>query len=185
MALRQGEEAGVFDRERRYNKRFFFSHLYTGLGYTGIQSYVGMSSSKAESPTTNPIPKNKLDEFGNLCLWLYGDREQGIPPVVKRQNPDLRMLDEVLQNKTGITALESGLGLTVSIDLAKGDDRILRESLIEAKTILQTAKARVVTGFKGEPEVLSSAEDVQLLSNSIVEEMRTSASRPRARPRRE
>ena len=172
MALEQGESSGVWDRERRYNKRFFFSHLYTGLGYSGIQQYVGLGSSKSlESGKTNPIPKDHLEQFGNLCRWLFGDKESETPPLVKSQNPHLRQLEEALQKPSGVVALERGLPLTVAVDVAKGDDRILRESLVEAKTLLQTAKARVVTGYNKDAATLRSAEDVLLLAESIVEEM--------------
>jgi hypothetical protein len=182
MALRQGEEAGVWDRERRYNKRFFFSHLYTGLGYTGIQSYLGLTSAKTlEAGKKNPIPKNRLDNFGNVCRWLFGDKESEVPPLVKSQNPYLRQLDDALQKEDGVVALERGLPLTVAMDIAKGDDRILRESLIEAKTLLQTAKARVVTGFDNDSSMLRNAEEVQLIAESIVEEM-TSKMTTKARP---
>ncbi len=186
MALTQAEKESVFDREHRYNKRFFFSHLYTGLGYKGIQSYVGLGSSKSERGTTKPIPKTRLDEFGLLCTWLFGDKEKAIPPLVKRQNPDLRLLDEALQTRSGVTALERGLPLTVALDIAKGDDRILREALVGAKTTLQTAKARVVTGYSGEPELFSTAQDILLLAESILDEMTSMDSdRPtKTRPRR-
>lgn len=183
MALRQGENAGVFHRDNRYNRRFSFSHLYTGLGYTGIQSYLGMTSSKVDSGSATPIPKSKLREFGEVCLWLFGDRERDVRPLVKSQNPDLRRLDEALQTRNGVVALESGLPLTVSVDIAKGDDRILREALVEAKSFLQTAKARVVTGFKGEAELLATAEDIQLLANSILDEMLSREPKSRARAR--
>lgn len=171
MALEQGEEAGVFNREDRYNKKFFFSHLYTALGYSGIQKYLGMASAKGQQPKPNPIPKNKLEDFGRVCRWIFGDKATDTPPVVKRQNPDLRLLDESIQRPQALAALERGLPLTVTIDIAKGDDRILRESLIAAKTSLQAAKARVVTGYKGEADVLDTAEDVMLVANSIYEEM--------------
>ena len=184
MALQQAERAGVWNREWRYSKRFFFSHLYTGLGYTGIQSYLGLKSASAiESGRKNPIPKSHMEQFGNLCRWLFGDKESGTPPLVKSQNPHLRQLDEALQKPDGVIALERGLPLTVAVDVAKGDDRILRESLVEAKTLLQTAKARIVTGFDNDSSMLRNAEEIQLLADSIVDEMNSMVTRPRARRR--
>lgn len=175
MALQQAEETGVWHRERRHNKRFFFSHLYTGLGYSGIQEYLGFTSAKkVEAGKKNPVSKQHIPSLGNLMVWLYGDTEQGKQPLVKSQNPHLRQLDDALQSADGVTALERGLPLTVAVDVAKGDERILREALLEAKTLLQTAKARVVTGYGGDKSTLSTAEDVSLLADSIVEEMHAS-----------
>lgn len=185
MALDQAERVGVFDRDNRYNKRFFFSHLYTGLGYGAIQSYLGLSSTTTgDTAKKNPIAKDKVPALGNLCLWLYGDKESETPPLVRSQNPDLRRLDEALQKRDGVVALERGLPLTVAVDVAKGDDRILREALVEAKTLLQTAKARVVTGYRNDPAMLRNAEDVQLLADSIVEEMNASTTSKTTRPKR-
>jgi hypothetical protein len=185
MALEQAERAGAYNRDRRFAKKFFFSHLYTALFYSGVQEYLKISATKSsELARKDPIPKRSLEKFGTLCVWLYGDRDSETPPVVRKQNPDLRRLDEAIQSESGIAALEKGLGLTVALDIAKGDDRILREAMIEAKALLQTAKARVVTGYSGETDLLALAEDLLDLSESIVEEMNSMRSRPRRRPAR-
>ncbi len=42
MVLEQAENSGVFNREDRYNTRFAYSHLWTGLGYRGIQEFLGL-----------------------------------------------------------------------------------------------------------------------------------------------
>jgi len=170
MALRQAEKRGVWDRERRYHKRFFFSHLYTGLGYDGFQKFLDIRSTRA-STSEQPIPQGKLDEFGEVCLWLFGDRDTNTPPLVQSQNPDLRRLDEVLQSPHGVDALRRGLTLSVSLEIARGDERILRENLVVAKSALQTVKARLVTGYQGEEEVRQNAEDIFSIAESVLDEM--------------
>jgi len=74
MVLKQAEDAGLFDREDRYNTRFAYSHLWTGLGYTGIQEFLGLTAEKGFNP--NPVPKGKLNNLKELCLWLYGSKEK-------------------------------------------------------------------------------------------------------------
>ena len=66
MILNQAEESEVFDREDRYNTRFAYSHLWTGLGYAGIQDFLGLTPEKRFKP--NPVPKNRLENLRELCL---------------------------------------------------------------------------------------------------------------------
>jgi hypothetical protein len=64
------------------------------------------------------------------------------------------------------------LPLYVSRDIAKGDEVLLRESLLGAKQALQEAKGKLVTGYQGERDVILIAEDVRSLSESVLDEMR-------------
>jgi hypothetical protein len=91
MVIQQAERAGVFHRENRYKSHFSFSHLYTSLDYEGFKRFLRLSDATAES--INPVPDDRLRELGELCRWLYGDKQKEIRPVVESQNPDLGMLD--------------------------------------------------------------------------------------------
>jgi hypothetical protein len=169
-ALMEVEESGLWNRERRWNKRFFFSHLYTALGYEGFQAYLDMDVSRGTA-TDTPVPQSKMRELSEVCVWLFGDKETQTPPIIVSQNPDLRRLDEALKSPNGVDALRQGLTLSVSLDIARGDDRILRENLVTAKSALQTAKARLVTGYHGEEVVRKNASDVYALADSILDEI--------------
>jgi ParB-like nuclease domain len=171
MAVRQAENAGVFAIEDRYNKKFFFSHLYTGLGLAGIQKYLGVAGRTKITDTETPIPAAKTKELGDVLLWMYGRRSDNIPPLVRRQNPDLRKLDQALTSRDSVAAIRKGVGLDVAVDIAKGDDKILREELVSAKLSLQGARGRVVTGFAGERELQDLAQDIQLLADAVVADM--------------
>ena len=170
MAVRQAEAASVFTIEDRYNKKFFFSHLYTGLGLAGIQQYLGLTG-RSRTDTEKPIPAAKTKELGEVLLWMFGSKSQRIPPLVRSQNPDLRKLDEALTSRDSVAAIRKGIGLDVAVDIAKGDDKILREELVSAKLSLQGARGRVVTGFAGERELRELADDIQLLADAIVGDM--------------
>ena len=170
MALEQAEGAGVFDRSDRWKKHFSFSHLYTGLDYTNIQKFSGITGNG--SFKKRPIPKSKVQQFGELCLWLYGSRSRDKPPVVQTQNPDLRNLDEVLGTQNGIAALRRNLPLQISMDISKGDERLFREALVGAKQSLQEARGRVLTGYEGDLDLLETADDIRTLAGKMYEDMR-------------
>jgi len=171
MVLEQAEKARVFSRDDRSKKRFAFSHLYTGLDYLGFQRFIGLAKDKGFKP--DPVSKNNIKNLGELCIWLYGCKSKNKQPIIQSQNPDLRNLDEVLQSKDGIAALRAGMPLKTSLDISRGDERLFHEALIAAKQSLQEARGKLLTGFKGDPEVLEIAKDIRLLANNMVEEMET------------
>jgi hypothetical protein len=177
MVVEQAEEADVWQRADRYKEHFSFSHLYTGLDYTGIQRFVGIRPTAAESK--RPVPRTKLKELGELCTWLFGSKSRNKPPLVQSQNPDLRILDEVLHEKNGVAALRRGLPLRVSQDISKGDAQLLREALVGAKESLQTARGRVLTGYDGQTDLLALADDIAELAEAVVDDLRTAQTRQR------
>lgn len=182
MALNQAERAGVWHREDRYKSHFSFSHLYVGLnGYAGLQGYVGLSGPPSDAP--DPVPVERLPELGELLLWMYGSKKDGIAPVVISQNPHLRELDRVVTNKNAVSAIRQGLPLRVAVDVAKGDSAKLREDLVAARRLLQDSRGKVLTGYEGERDLFGVAEEILVLAESIVEDM-TSINRRQRRSKR-
>ncbi len=172
MVLQQAVDADVFDIEDRARRQFAFSHLYTGLDYKGFAAYVGLERDRYDSP--RPVPKTKTKQLGTLLTWLYGSKSRNREPLIKSQNPDLRVLDEALLSKNGVAALERGLGLSVSRDIGRGDDALFREALLEARKSLQDARGKLLTGYRGERDLRSLAEDITELAQSIEREARSS-----------
>ena len=181
MALKQAENSGTYDRNQRIHRHFSFSHLYTGLDYPGIRKFTKVAD--VQSAREKPIPAQGLKQFGELCIWLWGDKEQKKPALIKSQNPDLRRLDESLQSKDGITALRAGYGLTTAVDIARGDTAIFREALLKTKQSLQDARAKVVTGFNGEADLSREMGQILDLATVLDEDMRK-IGKGRGRPAR-
>lgn len=169
MVLEQAEEADVFHVEDRARKQFAFSHLYTGLDYKGFEQYLGLKQDSAYRP--NPIPRTRQKQLGRVLTWLYGSKGREEEPLIRSQNPDLRRLDDVLQTKNGVAALERGLGLSVSHDIGRGDGALFREALLSARQSLQEARGKLLTGYRGERDLKQTAEDIVELAESIEVEM--------------
>ena len=170
MALQQAKAAGVYDpEEQRSRKRFAFSHLYTGLDYRGIQAFTRIAD--LDPPAEKPIPARRMKQFGELCVWLWGDKTRDAKPVVKSQNPHLRQLDEALQSDSGVSALRAGLGVSVAYDVARGDTTLFREALVEARQALQKARGKVLTGFAGEADQLEEIGQITALAEALDDDM--------------
>lgn len=167
--LRQSEKEEVYDLTERYRRQFYFSHWYTALAYPQFQSFLGIDPEDLEKK--NPIPKSHLKELGELLTWIYGNRSEGIEPQVKRQNPDLNMLREVISNPQACDALRSGLSLQVSHEISIGDVRRFRESLTRAKEELQRAKGTVTIGYKGDDILYQTILDIEKIVASVRTEM--------------
>ncbi len=169
MALKQAEDSGVYDREQRTKRHFSFSHLYTGLDYQGIRKFTGVAD--IDPPKVKPIPAKKMNQFGELCVWLWGDKEREQKSLIQSQNPHLRQLDEALQSDDGLAALRAGYGLARSVNVARGDTALFREALLNAKQSLKDARAVVVTGFTGEPDLQREMDEIMSLADALYEDM--------------
>ena len=169
MALKQAEDSGVYDREQRIRKHLSFSHLYTGLDYQGIREFTQVAG--LDIPTDKPIPAERLNEFGELCVWMWGDKGREKQALIRSQNPHLRQLDEALQSEAGLAALRAGYDLRRSVDVARGDTALFREALLNAKQALQEARGKVVTGFSGEADLRRDIQEILDLAEALSEDM--------------
>jgi len=183
MVIEQAEEAKVFSRANGYYPRFYFSHMYTGLDYEGFQKYLNLGDKSAA--TRRPVPGTHIQRLGELCRWLYGDKREDIQPVIKSQNPDLKLLDDVLLNDRAVDTLRTGMPLAVAHEVSLGDERIFRESLQSAKFHLQKARGTLSTGYAGEPDLMRLANDVSELASDLAEEMERKANPTRRKKRQD
>lgn len=169
MVLEQAERAGVYDREDRFRQRLAFSHLYTGLDYEGIGNFLNIAPKEKE--TTEPVPKNKLKELGEFCVWLYGSKKEKQVPVVESQNPDLRQLNAVVANRESVAALRAGVGLARAFEMSRPPTAVFEEALLAAKRELMTARGNLTTGYDDSEALLKIAGTVAEMADDIYEEM--------------
>ena len=167
--IEQAERVNAFDRSDRYARHFSFSHLYTGLDYDGISSFIGLRPETDE--TDEPVPAERVGELRELCLWLYGSKREDTRPVIQSQNPDLRYLDAVLANREAVAALRAGTGLARAQEIARAPSTVFEESLHTAKRSLEKARGVLSTGYDGSNQLLTVADDVAQLATDLYEEM--------------
>ena len=169
MVIEQAERMKIFDREDRYNRHFSFSHLYTGLGYDGIASFIGLQPEGEE--VEEPVPMEKSKELTELCLWLYGSKRENIRPAVRTQSPDLRNLNAVVSSGEAVAALRDGDELTVAFEKSRPVGTLFEESLYAAKRSLEKSRSLVSTGYDGSDQLLAAADDVAELAVDLYEDM--------------
>jgi hypothetical protein len=168
--LRQAERLDVYDRENAFTPRLPFTHLLTGLNYSGFRHYLSITDTSID--TADPVPHTHKSQLGEVLTWLFGDRRDKIKPVITSQNPDLRRLDAVLQSPAAVTALRKTNSLDQSHDISKGDERLFEESIHGAKSALTNASGHLANGYSQEKaDLFSIAEDILEMSEDLVTRM--------------
>ena len=180
MVLEQAEEQADYDPSNRYTPRIYFSHLYTGLDKSGFSQFLELTPQEDENP--RPVAASRMKELREVCVWLFGDKGVEQPPVIKTQNPDLKNLDAVLQNREALAALRAGEDLNKAYELSRPTGAVLEEALLAAKRELMRAKSYIPTGYDKSDSMLKTAGSVANLADSIYTEMdrmRTGEGRPK------
>ena len=179
IVIEQAERMKVFSRSDRWRSHFSFSHLYTGLDYSGISEFIGLRDYSFED--TEPVPVERRTELGELFLWMYGSKKRSQPPVVEAQNPHLRQLDSVLSSREAVAALRDGNDLSVAFELSRPSSTIFEESLLASKRHLQKAHSMLSTGYDGSDDLLTIADTVADLAYDLYEQMSRKGDRRRRR----
>jgi hypothetical protein len=169
MVLQQASRAKVYSLDDRTKKNLPFSHLYTALDYEGFQDFLKLKSEEDE--TESPVPTKREPQLGQVLVWLFGNKKDGKPAVVEKQNPDVRRLDKVLRSEESRRALERGTSLYDAFVLADPAKDRLRAHLLDAKSKLQAALGVVSEGFDGEEDIVKTSGTVATLAEKVYNEL--------------
>lgn len=169
MILEQAQREKVYDLENRYHKRFSFSHLYTGAQYQGFKDFLSLESEDDETET--PVPKEKLTELGEVCVWLYGDKKENKEPVIRMQDLHLSQLNKILENREAVAALRDTSDLERAFEFTRPSLALFEESLFRARRELLKAKSYLATGYDGSESLLRSTGTIIVSAESIYDEM--------------
>ncbi|TAE41692.1 MAG: hypothetical protein EAZ70_00135 [Runella slithyformis] len=165
--IKQAEDRKVFNTADITGSRLFFSHLFTGLGYEGVQKYLGINKENIEFP----VADDKMEDLGLFLGWLFGSKSRKRQPVIQSQNPDLRRLDAVLRNKEATILLKDGSPLAYAYEISQPRKDIFEQSLVEAKKQLQKANSYSSIAYEGGREALGMAGDIAELAEALYEFM--------------
>ena len=170
VVIEQAEQMGAFSRDESTRRHFAFSHLYTGLQLTGIREFIGLPPESDDD--VELVPQSKREELRELCVWLYGSNKDGIPAVIRSQNPDLRRLNAVVANPEAVAALRANSNLSTAFEISRPASNVFQESVFRAKRELEKAHSLQSTGYDGSPELMRIADDVYDLAYDLREAMK-------------
>jgi hypothetical protein len=169
MVLNQAVKEKAYSLDERAKKNLAFSHLYIGLDYDGFQSFLNLRSEEEESDT--PVPPKNQDNLRQVLVWLFGSQRDKQPPIIRSQNPDLKNLDKVLKSDEARRALLRGSSLDDAVVLADPAKDRLRAALLDAKSLLQTARGIVSEAYEGEEDILRTSGTVAEVADGLYKEL--------------
>ena len=118
-----------FDLKETNSRGFPFSHLYTGLARPNVRRFLGLPHDNISAVLDrDPVPQERLNRLRQFMSWLYGQRNEAA--VIRRQNPDLNHLVEVLGNSNAQLMLESTRSLDAAYDQIEDKDLKFSQSLM-------------------------------------------------------
>lgn len=179
MVVEQAEKEKIFSREDIKRSNFAFSHIYTGLQLRGIGQFLNLK--EVDENTKEFIPKNKIKELGEMLRWLYGSKRDDIEPVVQSQNPHLRQLDAIVQNREALAALRDGEALESAFELTRPVSNLFEEELLKAKRSLIKAKGLMTEGYDGSESLLKIMESIRDIADDLYTEMERKKNKTEAR----
>ena len=160
--LEQASNEALFEVEDRYPKKFNFSHLYTALSRSEYMGYLGLASGWARyDPEPDPVPADRTGELRQVLRWIYGYRPDDEKHVVKRQNPDIKRLGEVLAKPEAIHELKITGNLDRAHEVAEPVTARFTKSLIESRRALQAAVGSVRAYDGRDESLLGISEDIK------------------------
>ena len=170
--LEQARREHLFDIEDRHSRRFNFSHLYTALARSQYMDYLGLEAAWSRyDPRVDPVSADKLPRLRQVLVWIYGSKADDVEPVVRKQNPDIKRLGEVIANAEGRHVLEQGRHLDVAYASTESADRRFTASLLRARDELRDA-AGATRAYDGRDQsLLDIAADVKETADVVYSTM--------------
>ena len=166
--LEQAEAKGLFDVEDRHARKFNFAHLYTALSRSQYMDYLGLEAAWARhDPKPDQVPEERLDELRRVLVWIYGSKSDGVEPVVRTQNPDIKRLGEVLVNAEGRHVLEQGRSLDTAHASTVTADTRFTASLLRARDAIRDAVASLRAYDGQDQSLLDIADDIRETAEAV------------------
>jgi len=163
--LEQAKKAG-FKIEDAYRTRFAFSHLYTGVSQSGAQQYLGLTDRSPETDWgLNPVHSRNAPNLERYMRWLYGSRSEQIPPLIRKQNPDLGRLNRVLSDSGATNVLETTNDLEQAFEEVEPRSKRFVNALVLARVNCDEA-LKLASDFDGEDTTI--LQTAQTLQNSAM-----------------
>ncbi|HAU07444.1 MAG: hypothetical protein UW46_C0005G0049 [Candidatus Yanofskybacteria bacterium GW2011_GWF1_44_227] len=164
--LQQAERKNLIEPENI--AKFAFSHLYTILGYTNTQKFLGLKIKSGTLLKDNPIHEKYIKNLKLLIEFIYGDKEGKFKSVIRSQNPDIRQLDAVLSDPKLIADLKvnvNQVGSLSNVFAATGEaEQIVPDLIADALAKLKKAAANFHTYKKVDSSTRSMIDEIAELA---------------------
>ncbi|SCX37309.1 hypothetical protein [Nitrosospira sp. Nsp1] len=177
FVLEQAEKSRLFEISDRHNKgKFAFSHLYTALGRTEYQNFLGLEPGWNRSPAVNPVSPRNEDKLKEVIRYIYGSKEDSVVPLVRSQNPDLKHVGEAISHPVALQRLRAGSSLAVAYNEVRSPYEVFSEALGQAHLKL-TQAVEVLPKYTGDASLIAIADEIVELADTLITIMKKKTKR--------
>ncbi len=117
---------------------FYFNYIVDSLNRSQIASFLGVDFANDE-----PIEALNTDNLSKWTHWLFEKNDQNKTRLIGNSS-DLNDLNKVLSNEQALTAFDSGVSLSKSLELTGEIDKNFENSIIKAIEYLERADTLVL-----------------------------------------
>lgn len=180
--LEQAEDRNLFEIRNRFNRgKFAFSHLYTALGRAEYQEFLGLEKGWNKEPVPNPVARANEDKLKEVLSYLYGNKKDEKPSLIRSQNPDLKHVGEVIANPVALEKLRGGATLSIAYNDVRSSYDVFSEAIAQA-TLKLSAVMDALPKYNGEENLLTIAEEILEQAETLLDVMRSKRKRLAAKP---
>lgn len=174
--LQQAEAEGFI--EPMNMQKFAFSHLYTILGYTNTQKFLGLKIKAGTVLKNDPVFKKKVPNLKVLIDFIYGDKAGKNKPVIKSQNPDIRRLDAVLASTSTLADLKANVNQPGALENAfsatSEAEEIVPELIAEALAKLKKASGNLYMYRRADDRTKTMVQEIEQVAKYIMDQFNRS-----------
>lgn len=163
--LQRAEDLGILDRLKITPDDIPFSLLTTGIGWEGIQEFIGLNG--ITDVSANDLNSEHFEEF---FTWVF-DKRHG--PTALGESRNFAMLARVVRSSPALTMLRRGEPLERADLLTSGPLEAVRTNLMAADKSLQTVQETLAIVEGLTPSDVEHAQRVQKAASFLVSSMRT------------
>lgn len=147
-------------RGRGSNPEYPFSWVYTALGYGPVREWLGLpEQSRGENKAPVPKSKDKLDDAGELLIFLFGNKSRRRRPAIA-DSRDISDLAKAIADPESRRLLKRGKAIEEVTQLLKPAKERVADGLLDAQEALQNVLTPLSQGE------VKSAEATDLLDPS-------------------
>lgn len=150
-----------------------FSLITVALNSPSIRAFIGIPAYKDVDFNNEIIPMDKRENLVKLFQWIYGDKQQGIAPILTDSRNITKQLAPVLASTEATNYLLNGYSLSEAFERTDGELALIKKKL---QSIIRDLKnlTGIVVEYNSDSEVKSLIEDafsfIKKLNNIISKE---------------
>lgn len=141
------------------------------MGRKEYQEFLNLPKGWNLTPVEQPINNDKIPHLKEILTYLYGSKQDNLPPKIKSQNPDLKYIGEVLMHPVALEKLRGGADLSIAYNEVREPGTVFSEALVQVSLKIDGA-INLLAKYDGSLSLLQIAEEIHEKAETLLMTMR-------------